>query len=90
MDSLEKQGLFFNTRTCWIEYSDGSNAFKVTKHDAFRVIEPHIKNAVFKAESYIKAAQAFAIAKKSRTPQTAVAAKTSKRQTYDLNIYLWQ
>lgn len=25
MDTLEKQGLFFNTRTCWMEYADGSN-----------------------------------------------------------------
>lgn len=41
MDSLEKQGLFLNTRTCWMEYPDGSNAFKVTKHGAFRVVEPH-------------------------------------------------
>jgi hypothetical protein len=29
--SFEQQGLYFNTRTCWMEYSDGSNAFKVTK-----------------------------------------------------------
>jgi hypothetical protein len=73
MDSLEKQGLFFNTRTCWMEYSDGSKAFKATKHGAFRVVEPHINHAVFKAESHMKAAQAFAMAKKSRTPQIAVA-----------------
>jgi hypothetical protein len=72
-DALEKQGLFFNTRTCWMEYSDGTNAFKVTKHGAFRVVEPHIKDSVFEAESHTKAAQAFAMAKKSRTPPTAVA-----------------
>jgi len=72
-DSLEKQGLFFNTRTCWMEYSDGLNAFKVTKHGAFRVIEPHIKHAVIEANSHTKAAQAFAMAKKSRTPQIATA-----------------
>ena len=72
-DSLEKQGLFFNTRTCWIEYANGSNAFKVTKHCAFRVIEPHIKHAVIEVNSHTKAAQAFAMAKKSRTPKIATA-----------------
>ena len=72
-DSLEKQGLFFNTRTCWMEYSDGSSAFKATKHGAFRVVEPHIEDSVLKAESSVKAAQAFATATRSRTPQVAVA-----------------
>ena len=71
--SLEQQGLYFNPRTCWMEYTDGSNAFKVTKHGAFRVVEPHIKDAVFKAESYEKAAQSFAMATKSRTPRVATA-----------------
>ena len=27
MNALEKQGLFFNTRTCWMEFLDGSRAF---------------------------------------------------------------
>jgi len=71
--SLEQQGLYFNTRACWMEYSDGSNAFKVTKHGAFRVVEPHIKDAVFNAESHERAAQSFAMAAKSRTPQVAIA-----------------
>ena len=71
--SLEQQGLYFNTRTCWMEYSDGSNAFKVTKHGAFRVVEPHIKDAVFNAESHESATQSFAMAMKSRTPQIATA-----------------
>lgn len=73
MDSLEKQGLFFNTRTCCMEYSDGSDAFKVTKHGAFRVVEPHIEQSVFKAKTHAQAAQAFAMTRKSRTPQIAVA-----------------
>lgn len=73
MDSLEQQGLFFNTRTCWMEYSDGSNAFKATRHGAFRVVEPHIEDSVFKAESYAKAARAFATARTSRTPSIATA-----------------
>lgn len=71
--SLEQQGLYFNTRTCWMEYSDGSNAFKATKHGAFRVVEPHIKDAVLKAESHEEAAQSFAMATKSRTPRVATA-----------------
>ncbi|KAI8406119.1 hypothetical protein FOFC_13588 [Fusarium oxysporum] len=53
MHSLEQQGLYFNTRTCWMEYPDGSNAFK--------------------AESHKEAAQSFAMATKSRTPQVATA-----------------
>lgn len=73
MDSLEKEGLFFNTRTCWMEYADRSNAFKATKHGAFRVVEPHIKHAVVNAESREEAAKAFAMARKSRTPQIAIA-----------------
>ena len=36
---LEKQGLFFNTRTCWMEFSNGSKAFEVEKHGAFRVVK---------------------------------------------------
>ncbi|EFZ03308.2 Integrase, catalytic core [Metarhizium robertsii ARSEF 23] len=68
-----QQGLYFNTRTCWMEYSDGSNAFKVTKHGAFRVVEPHIMASVFKAESHETAAQSFAMATKSRMPQVAIA-----------------
>ncbi|KAL9561260.1 hypothetical protein ACKAV7_014615 [Fusarium commune] len=71
--SLEQQGLYFNTRTCWMEYSDGSNAFKVTKHGAFRVAESHIKDIIFRAESHKEAAQSFAMATKSRTPQVATA-----------------
>jgi hypothetical protein len=71
--SLEQQGLYFNTRTCWMEYSDGSNAFRVTKHGAFRVAESHIKDVVFKAESHKEAAQSFAMATKSRTPRVAIA-----------------
>jgi hypothetical protein len=35
-----------------MEYSDGSNTFRVTKHGAFRVAESHIKDVVFKAESH--------------------------------------
>ncbi|RKK06491.1 hypothetical protein BFJ65_g18688 [Fusarium oxysporum f. sp. cepae] len=73
MHSLEQQGLYFNTRTCWMEYSDGSNAFKVTKHGAFRVAESHIKDIIFRAESHKEAAQSFAMATKSRTPQVATA-----------------
>jgi hypothetical protein len=73
MHSLEQQGLYFNTRTCWMEYSDGSNAFKVTTHGAFRVAESHIKDIIFRAESYKEAAQSFAMATKSRTPQVATA-----------------
>lgn len=37
--ALEKQGVFFNTRTCWMEFSNGSRAFEVKKHGAFRVVE---------------------------------------------------
>ncbi|KAI8405770.1 hypothetical protein FOFC_13231 [Fusarium oxysporum] len=73
MHSLEQQGLYFNTRTCWMEYSDGSNAFKVTKHGAFRVAESHIKDVIFRAESHKEATQSFAMATKSRTPQVATA-----------------
>ena len=72
-DALEKQGLFFNARTCWIEYADGTNAFKATKRGAFRVVEPLLEESVLNATSHIKAAQAFATAKKSRTPTVAVA-----------------
>ncbi|RKK56334.1 hypothetical protein BFJ69_g17657, partial [Fusarium oxysporum] len=71
--SLEQQGLYFNTRTCWMEYSDGSNAFKVTKHGAFRVAESHIKDIIFRAESHKEATHSFAMATKSRTPQVATA-----------------
>ncbi|EMT69241.1 hypothetical protein FOC4_g10000290 [Fusarium odoratissimum] len=71
--SLEQQGLYFNTRTCWMEYSDGSNAFKATKYGAFRVVEPCMKDAVFKAESHQEAVKSFAMATKSRTPQVAIA-----------------
>ncbi|KAF6527626.1 hypothetical protein HZS61_007964 [Fusarium oxysporum f. sp. conglutinans] len=71
--SLEQQGLYFNTRTCWMEYSDGSNAFKVTKHGAFRAAESHIKDIIFRAESHKEAEQSFAMATKSRTPQVATA-----------------
>jgi len=71
--SLESQGLFFNTRTCWMEYEDGSNAFQATKHGAFRVIESNIEDAVTKNESYTNAAKAFATIRRSRTPKTAVA-----------------
>ncbi|KAI8397360.1 hypothetical protein FOFC_20632 [Fusarium oxysporum] len=71
--SLEQQGLYFNTRTCWMEYSDGSNAFKATKYGAFRVVEPCMKDAVFKAESHKEAVKSFAMATKSRTPQVAIA-----------------
>jgi hypothetical protein len=42
-----------------MEYSDGLNAFKVTKHSAFRVVVPHIKDAVFKGESYENVGQSF-------------------------------
>lgn len=38
-----------------MEYSDGTNIFKVTKYSVFRVVEPHIKATVIKAKSYIKA-----------------------------------
>ncbi|KAG4253841.1 hypothetical protein FPRO03_14238 [Fusarium proliferatum] len=71
--SLEQQGLYLNMRTCWMEYSDASNAFKVTKHGALRVAESHIKDIIFKAESHAEAAQSFAMATKSRTPQVAIA-----------------
>ena len=71
--ALEEQGLYFNTRTCWMEYSDGSNAFKITKLGAFRVVEPHIKDIVFNAKSREEAAQSFAMATKSKTPQIATA-----------------
>ena len=72
-DALEKQGLFFNARTCWIEYADGTNAFKATKRGAFRVVEPLLEQSVLNEASHTKAAQAFATAKKSRTPTVAVA-----------------
>ena len=72
-DSLEKQGLFFNTRTCWMEYADGTNAFRATKRGAFRVVEPLLEDSVLKASSQTKATQAFATAKRSRTPSVAVA-----------------
>ncbi|KAH7464558.1 hypothetical protein FOMA001_g17641 [Fusarium oxysporum f. sp. matthiolae] len=71
--SLEQKGLYFNTRTCWMEYSDGSNAFKATKYGAFRVVEPCMKDAVFKAKSHQEAVKSFAMATKSRTPQVAIA-----------------
>nr|QCF41193.1 CcxB [Bipolaris sorokiniana] len=37
--ALEQQGLFFNTRTCWMEFANGTKAFEVTKCGAFRVVE---------------------------------------------------
>ena len=58
--SLEQQGLFFNTQTCWIEYENGSNAFKVIKHGAFRIVEPHINEIL--DESIEQTVQAFAMA----------------------------
>lgn len=61
--SLEQQELFFNTRTCWMEYEDGSNAFKVIKHGAFRIVESHINE--FLNESIEQAVQSFAMATKS-------------------------
>ena len=70
--SLEQQGLYFNPRTCVMEHSDGTEAFKVTKHGAFRLIEPHI-SAAFDAESQERAERSFAMALRSRTPQTAIA-----------------
>lgn len=72
-DSLEKQGLFFNTRTCWMEYADGTNAFKATKRGAFRVVGPRIEDAVLHASTHVNATQAFATARRSRTPSVAVA-----------------
>ena len=69
--SLEQQGLFFNPRTCWMEYEDGSNAFKAIKHGAFRIVEPHIKEIL--NEPIEQAVQAFAMATKSRTPHVATA-----------------
>jgi hypothetical protein len=72
-DSLEKQGLFFNTRTCWMEYVDGTNAFKATKHGAFRVVESPLEDLILESASSTSIAQAFAIARRSRTPSTAVA-----------------
>jgi hypothetical protein len=71
--SLEKQGIYFNTRTCWMEYADGSNAFKAVKHGAFRVIEPHIKDSVFKAQTHDEAERSFVMATRSRTPKVATA-----------------
>lgn len=72
-DSLEKQGLFFNTRTCWMEYVDGTNAFKATKHGAFRVVDPLLEDFTLESASNNSTAHAFATARRSRTPSTAVA-----------------
>jgi hypothetical protein len=71
-DSLEKQGLYFNTRACWTEYSDGPNAFKTTKQGAFRVIELYTNSSVFNVETHHAAARAFATTRKSRTPHVAM------------------
>jgi hypothetical protein len=50
-DSLKKQGLFFNIRTCWIEYVDGTNAFKATKYSAFRVVESPLEDLILESAS---------------------------------------
>jgi len=71
--ALEEQGLYLNTRTCWMEYSDGSKAFQVQKHGAFRVVEPNSDNASIRVKTNHESTQAFATAKISRAPQTAAA-----------------
>ncbi|KAK1914131.1 hypothetical protein P3342_007377 [Pyrenophora teres f. teres] len=71
--ALEKQGLFFNTRTCWMEFSDGSKAFQVKKRGAFRVVEPHIYQTPQSFQPAYKAAHASATKKTSQHPKTSIA-----------------
>ena len=70
--SLEKQGLFFNTRTCWMEFSDGSKAFQVKKRGAFRVVEPDIDQTPPSSRPSYKSAHA------STTKKTSQHLKTSE------------
>jgi len=46
-----------------MEYEDGSNAFKVIKYGAFRIVEPYINEIL--NESIEQAVQSFAMATKS-------------------------
>ena len=72
-NALEKQGLFFNTRTCWMEFLDGSRAFQVKKRGAFRVVEPNTNRTLLNSNKPYRAANASNTKKTSQTPRNATA-----------------
>ena len=71
--SLEKQGMFFNTQTSWMELPDGSNAFRVTREGAVRIVELHINRALSNSNEPYKVANASATKKSSQNPKNATA-----------------
>lgn len=56
-----------------MEYVDGTNAFKATKHGAFRVVESPLEDFTIESASNTTTAQAFVTVRRSRTPLTATA-----------------